>query len=328
MGFAMGTHYAQLTEGERCEIFRLHADGISRSRIGCMIGRDKGTISRELRRNALPKSGYLPASAERMALARRQRRRASKIERSSQLLETVRDQLIAMGRSPEQIAGRLELEQGKPVISHESIYRFVYGKAGREEKLHRYLPYAKARRGRRARRGNKSLIPNRISIHDRPAVIAGREQFGHWEGDLMAFSRPGQNNVVLTERKSRYILAARQSNKTAATTTSSLNSLLSTLPEQARRSITFDNGGEFVGHASLGLPTYFCDPHSPWQKGGVENAIGRLRRDLPRPTKPTDHSQADFDDVIEAHNDTPRKCLGFKTPAEAILSEINQPRCT
>jgi len=163
-----------------------------------------------------------------------------------------------MGRSPEQIAGRLKLEQGKPVISHESIYRFVHGKEGRKEKLHRYLPQAKAKRGRRTRRGNKSLIPNRISIHDRPAVIGDRREFGHWEGYLMAFSRPGQNNVVLTERKSRYILAARQPDKTAATTTASLNGQLYDLPEQAKRSITFDNGGEFVGYASLGLKTYFA----------------------------------------------------------------------
>lgn len=324
----MGTHYGQLTESERCEIFRLHADGISRSEIGRMIGRNKGTISRELRRNALPKAGYAPLAAERMALARRRKKRLSKIERSSRLLETIRDQLIAMGRSPEQIAGRLERDEGRPVISPESIYRFVYGPAGRKEKLHRYLPQAKARRGRRARRGSKSLIPNRVSIHDRPAVIAERSEFGHWEGDLMAFSRPGQNNLVLAERKSRFILAARQNDKSAATTAASLSDLLAALPNAAKRSITFDNGGEFVGHAKLGVNTYFCDPHSPWQKGGVENAIGRLRRDLPRSTMPSDHSQADFDDIIAAYNDTPRKCLGFKTPAEAMLSEINQPRCT
>jgi len=135
----MGTKYGQLTESERCEIFRLRSAGISCSEIGRLIGRDKGTISRELRRNALPKSGYAPLSAERIAFARRRRRRKSKIERSSQLLETVRDQLIAMGRSPEQIAGRLKLEQGKPVISHKSIYRFIHGEEGHMEKLHRIV---------------------------------------------------------------------------------------------------------------------------------------------------------------------------------------------
>jgi IS30 family transposase len=319
----MGRHYGQLTEAERCEIFRLRAEGMSQSEIARLIGRDKGTISRELRRNALPKTGYMPVTAERMALGRRHRKRKSKIERSSSLREIVHEQLISMGRSPEQIAGRLKLEQGEPVISHESIYRFIYSYEGRKEKLHRYLPQAKSKRGRRARKGNGSFIPNRVSIHERPAIINDRSKFGHWEGDLMAFSRPGQNNVVLAERKCRFVLAARQSDKTAATTTASLNKLLRGLPEQAKRSITFDNGGEFVGHAALGMQAYFCDPHSPWQKGGVENAIGRLRRELPRATSKADYSQADFDDIIAAYNDTPRKCLGFKTPAEAILAEIN-----
>ena len=293
-----------------------------------MIGRDKGTISRELRRNALPKAGYAPVSAERMALARRHQRRTCKIERSSDLLEAVRDQLIAMGRSPEQIAGRLELEQCKPVISHESIYRFAHSKAGRAEGLHRYLPQSKAKRGRRAKHGKQPLILNRISIHDRPQSIGDWQQFGHWEGDLMAFSKPGSNNVVLAERKSRYILAARQPDKTAATTSASLLTLLQGMPEAARRSVTFDNGGEFAGHSSLGLLTFFCDPHSPWQKGTVENSISRLRRDLPRSTNPSDHSEADFLDIIASHNETPRKCLGFRTPTEVLLSEINHQRCT
>jgi IS30 family transposase len=291
-----------------------------------MTGRNKSTISRELRRNALPRGEYVPLSAERIALSRRYQKRPGKIERSSHLRDLIGDQLIAMGRSPQQIAGRLEQEHGKPIISHESIYRFVHGKQGRKEGLHRYLPQGKPRRGRRARM-TKSLIPNRVSIHDRPEIIAHRQEFGHWEGDLMAFSQPGQNNVILAERKSRYILAARQPGKTADTTTASLQTLLGALPGYARRSITFDNGTEFVQHASLGLPTYFCDPHSPWQKGTVENSIGRLRRDLPRATKQEQHSDRDFNDIIEAHNHTPRKCLGYKTPAEALTAEINQ-RCT
>ncbi len=120
----MGQSYGQLSEQERCAIFRLHAGGISRGEIARHLGRHKSTIGRELRRNALP-SGYQPVAAERMARARRWR--GTKIERSSQLRATVDDQLIAMGRSPEQIAGRLEREQGKPVISHESIYRYIYG---------------------------------------------------------------------------------------------------------------------------------------------------------------------------------------------------------
>jgi len=142
----MGTKYGQLMESERCEIFRLHSAGYLARNWSRDRPRQRDDQP-EMRRNALSKSGYAPLSAERIALARRRRKPKSKIERSSQILETVRDQLIAMGRSPEQIAGRLKLEQGKPVISHESIYRFVHGKEGRKEKLHRYLPQAKAKRG-------------------------------------------------------------------------------------------------------------------------------------------------------------------------------------
>jgi len=155
---------------------------MSQSEIARLIGRDKGTISRELRRNALPKTGYTPVTAERMALGRRHRKGKSKIERSSSLREIVHEQLTSLGRSPEQIAGRLKLEQGEPVISHKSIYRFIYSYEGRKEKLHRYLPQAKSKHGRRARKGNGSFIPNRVSIHERPAIINDRSKFGHWEG--------------------------------------------------------------------------------------------------------------------------------------------------
>jgi IS30 family transposase len=322
----MGTQYNQLTEGERCTIYRLHTDGLSCAEIGRRINRGTSTISRELKRNAL-KSGYVPVSAERMALTRRHQKRTSKIERTDGLLDTVREQLVTMGRSPEQIAGRLAMEHGKPVISHEAIYRFVHSSKGRKDKLHHALPQGKAKRGRRARKNGKLLIPHRVSIHDRPLAIAERAVCGDWEGDLMAFSKPKHNNVVMVERRSRYMLAAPQADKTAETTTASLKSLLAPLPDSFKRSITFDNGGEFARHFSLGVSTFFCDPHSPWQKGSVENAIGRLRRDLPRTTKPSDYTDDDFYDIIDRYNDTPRKCLGFKTPTEVLFAEFNVMRC-
>jgi len=312
----MGQSYGQLSEQERCAIFRLHAGGISRGEIARQLGRHKSTIGRELRRNALP-SGYQPVAAQRMAGARRWR--GTKIERSSQLRATVDDQLIAMGRSPEQIAGRLEREQGKPVISHESIYRYIYSPLGRRQKLHRTLCRAKARRGRRPRQGaRRPLIPFRVSIHDRPKSVSQRRRFGHWEGDLMAFRSPARPLVVCVERKSRLLLATRQDGKTAKTTKHSLKHLLGRLAPKARRSLTFDNGGEFARHHQLGCKTYFCDPHSPWQKGAVENAIGRLRRDLPRATNHAHYSQQDLDDLIALYNDTPRKCLGYRTPLESF----------
>lgn len=324
----MGHQYEQLREWERGEIYRLLSAGVSQSEIGRCLQRSTGTISREIRRNRGPRGGYEPVSAERRAYRRRHARRLSKIKRLSQLEEHVRDHL-AMGQSPEQIAGRLRLIEDRFSISHESIYRFIHSPAGRKEQLHNYLAQAKSRRGRRARLGQrKPLIPDRVSIHDRPPAIKLDLPFGHWEGDLMTFSRAGGNALVLTEQKSRFILAARQTGKKSLTTAATIKRLLHRTPTSAKASITFDNGGEFAGHKSLKLDTYFCDPHSPWQKGAIENAIGRLRRDLPRKTQPGDHSDADFNNIIATHNETPRKCLGFQTPAEAFRREIRQLRCT
>ena len=142
----MGKHYDQLDIDERYEICRLHEAGKSRGEIGRLMGRSASTIGRELRRNSLPKGGYKPASADRIALSRR--RRSSKIERLSPLRSYVGDRL-AMGWSPEQIAGRLRLERSEHTVCHETIYRFIYRPRLRGEKLHRLLPRAKATRGRR-----------------------------------------------------------------------------------------------------------------------------------------------------------------------------------
>jgi IS30 family transposase len=324
----MGQHYDQLQERERGEISRLLSAGFSQAEIGRRLRRSASTISREIARNGLPRAGYQPVSAERRAQVRRHRRRVSRIERLSQLEDHIR-QGLAMGQSPEQIAGRLRRDQDKPQISCESIYRFIHSPAGRRERLHNYLAQGKSRRGRRARLGqSKPLIPRRVSIHDRPEAIKRDLLFGHWEGDLMNFGRAAGNVLVLAEQHSRFILAARQTTRNSRVTAEAIKGLLRRLPKAARASMTFDNGGEFAAHASLRLRTWFCDPHSPWQKGAVENAIGRLRRDLPRSTRPNHHSEQDFALVIAIHNDTPRKCLGFQTPEEAFSRHIKNLRCT
>lgn len=236
----MGTTYDQLGMDEHCEIYRLHADGKSRRAIARSLGRAPSTICRELVRNSGAKVGYKVEWAEIQARARRCRR-LYKLQCSSTLRDLVLDGL-AMGWSPEQIAGRLERENGRPVISHESIYRYVYWRvATHRDYLHPLLPRAK---------------------------------FQH-----------------------------------------SLLAMLATFPAQQRRTIAFDNGSEFSEHhrltTQLGMPTYFCDPHSPWQKGGIENAIGRLRRPLPRKTDLATLDPCRLDDLI----------LDFRTPLEVFLGQ-------
>ena len=319
----MGKRYDQLDLDDRIEISRLHAAGKSGREIGHMMGRDASTIGRELRRNSLPRGEYKPASADRVALSRR--RRLSKIERLSRLRDHVRDHL-AMGWSPEQIAGRLRLEGSEHEISHESIYRFIYRPKVREEKLHRFLARAKATRGRRYFKRRREPIPGRRSIHERPQVVDRRQEFGHWEGDLLQFRTQRGNLLTLVERITRLTLAAPLRSKTAEATDRLLRDIFQRLPQLARRSISFDNGSEFARHQNLSqtldMKTWFCDPHSPWQRGSIENANGVLRRDLPRKTDLADYSQQDIHDIVWAINTTPRKCLGFRTPAEAFLTHL------
>jgi IS30 family transposase len=229
-----------------------------------------------------------------------------------------------MGWSPEQIAGRLTREQGLTVISPESIYRFVYHRSAQKDYWHRLLPRRKSRRGRLGRRGGSpaALMQRRRPLSDRPQSAEDRREPGHWEADFMLFAGYGQNVLVVHERSTRLTLALKPPNRLAETTAAHLLALLQAIPPQLRQTISFDNGTEFAQHYrltdQLGIDTFFCDTHSPWQKGGIENTIGRLRRQLPRKTNLDLLSDDDLQRITQALNNTPRKCLDFKTPAEAF----------
>ena len=225
--------------------------------------------------------------------------------------------------SPEQIAGRLEREEGRQVISHETIYRFVYAQLKRtnDTKWRLYLPRAKIKRGWRTK-GGWPRTHGKCSIHDRPKDIASRQIPGHWEADCMLFRTPGPAFLIAHERHSRITLAIPQPRLKAQTVAACLANLLKPLAPELRQSITFDNGAEFTRHhqlaSQLGISTYFCDPRAPWQKGGIENAIGRLRRALPTKIDPSTLPPQQLDAILANYNNTPRKCLGFKTPAETF----------
>lgn len=232
-----------------------------------------------------------------------------------------------MGWSPEQIAGRLAHENAPMRISHESIYRFIYHRVDQKDYWNRLLPQRKGRRGRIRRGGPSTVdsIANRVSIHLRPPEIDTRQTPGHWEADLMLFSTYGQAILVAHERTSRLMLANRQPSKAAQPTADTLIRMLRPLPKPLRQSITFDNGTEFARHYrltdTLGINTFFCDTHAPWQKGGVENAILRLRRQLPRKTDLAEITQKEISMIVSNYNNTPRKCLDYATPAEAFSKQ-------
>jgi len=319
----MGTQYSHLTLEERCRLRGLMEMGLGVGEIARRLGRHRGTIHREVGRNRCV-DGYRPDSAARRAWARKLR--GSRIMRSIRLRTHIEDRL-AMGWSPEQIAGRMELEEVEHRVSAESIYRHAYSPAGRQAGLPRQLAQRKATRGRRRRNGRREpSIPDRVSIHQRPTKAHLRSQFGHWEGDLVHFRRQCDILLTLQERKTRLTLARRLLSKDAELTASAIVAELGALPAKARRTITHDNGGEFARHATVttatGVRAFFCDPHSPWQRGGIENANGLLRRDLPRKTRLDGYTDDDIDDIIWNLNSTPRKCLGYKTPIEAFAANL------
>ena len=323
----MGRRYQQLSLDERCEIARLQAQGCSIRQIASALDRTPSTISREVRRNRGRRLGYKPGYAQEQAKARRWV--GSRLERDPGLRRTVLEHL-AHGWSPEQVAGRLAREAGRKVISYESIYRFIYAQIARTKdyRWRRFLPRAKSKRGFRGRRGGSAagFIAGRIAVSERPPDAADRNNPGHWEADLMLFTRHGHAVLTIHERRSRLILGRRLPTKAAEPVARHLVSLFQAMPRHLRKTITFDNGTEFARHQrlhGLAMQTYFCEPHAPWQKGGIENAIGRMRRFLPRKTALATLPAKRFKALISAYNNTPRKCLDFKTPAETFAEALH-----
>jgi IS30 family transposase len=318
-----GTHL-RLEERERLAAFR--AEGLSLRASAARLGRAASTVSRELRRNALPKGGYLPVHAEGCYLERRQR--PAVLERDERLGRFVRERLLE-GWTPEQIAGWLKRgeERGLRPVSFETIYAFIHRAGQKAERLWRLLPRGRAKRGRRRARQPRNVIAERRSIHDRPEGVEGRQEAGHWEGDLLICRRT-RPVLVLKERKTRFVLAARLAGKSAAETVAIMMAVFRRLDPRLRSSVTFDNDTAFARHGLLAsacsMATWFCDAYASWQKGAVENANGRLRRDLPRDLNLDVLTDAELQEIVLSHNLTPRKCLGFLTPVQALLGELGR----
>lgn len=321
-------NYQQLSPEERVQISILRQEKISIQAIALSLNRSKSTISRELKRNEAPLGQYWPDRAQ--TLAKERRKRGSRLERDEALRDFVLTHLCCHYWTPEQIAATLKHRQNKiKPISHESIYAWLYTPLQKRNKLWKFLLRHKAKRGVRKTRGaGLSRIPNRVPIQDRPKSVANKRVFGHWEGDLMSFQKNSQHILVLRERKTMFTLSVPLPSKKSQTTAQKVIYLMKDLPQKARKTLTLDNGGEFAGHEQwlkeLRLPSFFCDPYASWQKGGVENTNGRLRRDLPRNTNIKQLSQEDFDENILNYNTTPRKSLKWLTPLEVFNYNLHR----
>jgi len=326
----MSKHYAHLTEAERELIAEMRWEGKGPSEIARVLNRDKGTISRELARNASPEYHcYTPCRAHKRSVQRKLTARHSRpLLKSKKIQQYVRKKL-KLGWSPEIIAGRLKEQRSGLSISPEAIYQFIYHRdtPDREVLIAQLCRSHRKRRIKgKGRKVRKTKIPNRIPIDARPKAVEHRKQFGHWEADTMISrsSKPALHSI--TERKTRFLRLSKLERKTAAETNKAVIRALEKLPPEARRTLTLDNGTENAAHeeltVKLGTKCYFAQPYAAWQRGSNEQINGLVRRYLP---KGTDFSKIDKDQIKRIErliNNRPRKCLGFKTPLEAARSIV------
>jgi IS30 family transposase len=311
-----------LTYKERQLIALYLAHQVSQRTIAKQLGKSPSSICDEIKRNS-DKTGYHAVSAQVKSEKRNLECRTQNPLKNQWILNYCIDEL-RQGWTPEEIAGRLKKENNQcPIICYETIYKYIYAPENRSKRLAQYLVRAHGRRRRKKynwlpRRG----VPNMVSIDDRPEEINNRSQFGHWEIDVVEGMRDTGAIQVVLERKTRLYLGLKIDKINSACGIKAQKQMFSSQPVIGVKSATLDQGKENYRHQELGIPTYFCHPHSPEQKGSIENHNGILRRYIPKKTDFTTFSQLDLDMIIEEINNRPRKCLAYKTPLEAYNYEL------
>jgi IS30 family transposase len=296
--------------------------GYNQTQIAEYIGVHKATISRELSRNRGMR-GYRPQQAEQFALERRQDKVQPRIHSSDwAAVET----LLEEQWSPEQISGWL-LEEDDIEISHEWIYLYVYKDKAAGGDLYRHLRCQRQRKKRYGTYSTRGLIPGRISIDERPAIVDSRQRLGDWELDTIIGKAHKQAIVSLTERKSKLTLIAKVTHKTADLVGQAIVRLLKPL-QTSVHTLTSDNGKEFAQHEAiadaLNADFYFAHPYASWERGLNENTNGLIRQYFPKSCDFTKVTDKAIQQVMEKLNNRPRKTLGFKTPNQ-IFFGINPP---
>jgi transposase, IS30 family len=314
------------TDAERLEIGILLRKCYSLRDIAAALGCSHTSVGREIRRNSV-RGRYDPRKARAKARVRRlySKYQGMKVRERPALQRYIVEQLQA-GWTPEEIAGRLKRERcGLPYVSAKGIYKWLYSVHGQ-----RYCPYLASRRSQpKRRRGTKvarHLIPQRVGIENRPTEANDRSEFGHYEADTAVSGKRHDSTValsVLLERTARFVRLRKIPDLKPAT---HARALLGMAQDLRRRTVTFDNGIENRDHeavaASLKIQTYFCRPYHSWEKGGVENVIGRIRRYIPKGANIAEYSDEDIAKIEHWLNHTPRKCLNYKTPYEIMTENL------
>jgi transposase, IS30 family len=317
---------------DRIEIHLGLAMGQSFRAIANTLDRAPSTVSREVAANG-GRRHYRPVPAQRRAKTRAARPspKPAKLAANSELCARVSADLERL-HSPQQIAHRLRAEfpdRPEMWVSHETIYRSLYvqGRGELRRELAACLRTGRAARRPRGRVERRGKIADMISISERPAEIEDRAVPGHWEGDLI-LGKDGNSAIgTLVERTTRFVMLLHLPGRhTAEAVREAMAATIVTLPASLRRSITWDQGSEMAQHVQFSVDTdvdvYFCDPHSPWQRGSNENTNGLLRQYFPKGTDLSVHSAADLQAVADSLNDRPRETLGWMTPSEKLAELV------
>ena len=318
----------RLSVCEREEISRGLAAGESLRCIAGRLGRAPSTVSREVTRNG-GHARYRAADSDRAAWARASRPKRCKLASNQRLCETVAGKL-GEDWSPQQIAGwlvRTHPDEPEMQVSHETIYLtlFVQSRGALKRELATHLRTRRMMRRSRAHtsRGHgRGQIVDAIAISERPAEVEDRAVPGHWEGDLLIGSSRSQI-ATLVERSTRFVMLVQlPKGRSTEQVVDALAAHVQTLPDQLRRSLTWDRGLELADHkrftVDTGVQVYFCDPKSPWQRGSNENTNGLLRQYFPKGTSIAGFTQEQLDEVAAKLNGRPRQTLGWMTPSEKL----------
>lgn len=316
-----------LTLSERETITRGIAAKRSMRSIASELGRSASTVSREVGRNG-GRDQYRACEAESRAWARARRPKGCKLAQDGRLRRIV-ERKLQLDWSPEQISCWLKRsfpDDERLRVSHETLYRslFIQARGALKKELLKHL-----RRGRVMRRSAKapkrSQVIDGISIRERPASVEDRAVPGHWEGDLLSGAK-NSHIATLVERHSRFVTLVKVNGKDTQSVVSALTKRVKRLPAELRKSLTWDRGAEMASHAEFSITTdvavYFCDPHSPWQRGSNENTNGLLRQYFPKGSDLSVHSQSHLNKIALRLNTRPRKTLGFRTPADKLAETV------
>jgi IS30 family transposase len=356
--------HTKLTKTDRKLLSQWKREGLSNKECARRLDRHVSTIGRELKRNKTRVSVgheweviYEPEHAHAVAIERKQHAFDAKQPLKSKKIYRYVLKHLRRGWSPEQIAGRLrEVDhRGDPSwhICMETIYQFIYKektdqtKQGQLQEMdlrkrrtkplitvtdvsHPLYEYLRRKQKRRRKKGGRKSqrvrIPDRVSIHDRPKIVAQRKQFGHWEGDSIVGDKHASGLHTEYERVSSIIRFERLNRITAQEVVFAAQKIFSVLPDKARRSTTLDNGSEHTNHSDFGLQAYFADPYASWQRGGNENCNLWIRYYFPKGTDFSIITDEELRDVENELNNRPRKRLNFKTPQEVFSEYLNNPQ--